>query len=539
MPDEEKMNGGNISCSSMQPLKIKSCKNEKCSNEELMNAPFNSDSDSGSTSSLKSPEHSPRAPSGTLAGGGLTLEQFTDIVLAQERLEKVEDESNIRRKDITIQERQSYTGSQTGAKLKPVVLTPRHMTNLVNPIPNKSKIEKPAIHDDNMRDQMRKQLESVIRKNEEILEKSHVYNAPLRRGKDVSKSNESPVNKPLNLSVRKDLMKPKNESENVSGAIEKLLARHGRDLEITRKSKRDKMSVIVESPPEVNMTRHSKNISSPKIFQPTPTTKTLEPKTLEPEQFQVKPGVKRASSDNNNFINVKKIRKLSDSPTSIQDKSVENPKENQEKIQTIIGDLRIALQVDVNGNYPLHNAVLMSNLKLVKRFSTVLSALGQSLDLTNKYGETPLHLAVTNNQPRLVSELILSGASPSVATFSGESCYHLAVKYQHTQCLSQLLNYTRNPLVLNTFNDLGQTCLQHAAASGDHTAARMLLSAGANPDMQNAKSGKTALYLAVEGGHHVLAEMLQSYGASLSLSTYAGSTPASLCSDSRKIGGAD
>ena len=98
------------------------------------------------------------------------------------------------------------------------------------PIPmnqTKPKIEKPnqTIQDDTMRDQMRKQLESVIRKNEEILEKSHVYNAPLRRGKDVSKSNESSVNKPLNLSVRKDLMKPKNETENVSGAIQKLLAR--------------------------------------------------------------------------------------------------------------------------------------------------------------------------------------------------------------------------------------------------------------------------------------------------------------------------
>ena len=29
----------------------------------------------------------------------------------------------------------------------------------------------------------------------------------------------------------------------------------------------------------------------------------------------------------------------------------------------------------------------MSNVKLVKRFSTVLSALGRSLDIFNKYGE--------------------------------------------------------------------------------------------------------------------------------------------------------
>ena len=39
---------------------------------------------------------------------------------------------------------------------------------------------------------------------------------------------------------------------------------------------------------------------------------------------------------------------------------------------------------------PIHNAVLMSNVKLVKRFSTVLSALGRSLDLLNRYGEVSL-----------------------------------------------------------------------------------------------------------------------------------------------------
>ena len=49
MPDDQqKMN--NISCSSMQQLKIKNCKSEKsekCSNEELMTAAPYSDSDSG------------------------------------------------------------------------------------------------------------------------------------------------------------------------------------------------------------------------------------------------------------------------------------------------------------------------------------------------------------------------------------------------------------------------------------------------------------------------------------------------------------
>ena len=45
---------------------------------------------------------------------------------------------------------------------------------------------------------------------------------------------------------------------------------------------------------------------------------------------------------------------------------------------------------------PLHNAVLMSNVKLVKRFSTVLSALKRSLDLLNRYGEVSRNLTTYN-----------------------------------------------------------------------------------------------------------------------------------------------
>ena len=35
---------------------------------------------------------------------------------------------------------------------------------------------------------------------------------------------------------------------------------------------------------------------------------------------------------------------------------------------------------------PLHNAVLLANIKLVKRYSTVLQALGKSVDILNKQG---------------------------------------------------------------------------------------------------------------------------------------------------------
>ena len=38
---------------------------------------------------------------------------------------------------------------------------------------------------------------------------------------------------------------------------------------------------------------------------------------------------------------------------------------------------------------------------------------------------------------------------------------------------------------------LGETCLHQASSSGDGTSTKMLLAAGANPDIQCAKSGKT------------------------------------------------
>ena len=218
----------------------------------------------GSTTSLKSPGHSPgttSSTSGSASNGGLTLEQFTEIVLAQERMDRTEtivpddvpstiDDIVDKRRDITINNRHEvgkYTSIQTGAKLKPVVLTPRHVSNV------SSHVSQPLVkqgreigkmipfQDRKVRDEMRKQLEIVIKKNEEILENSNVTHVPRKRTIDLTRCKtaaipqvkvETPTasikpSMPLNLSVRKDLMKPKTENDNnVNGAIEKLLARY-------------------------------------------------------------------------------------------------------------------------------------------------------------------------------------------------------------------------------------------------------------------------------------------------------------------------
>lgn len=48
------------------------------------------------------------------------------------------------------------------------------------------------------------------------------------------------------------------------------------------------------------------------------------------------------------------------------------------------------------------------------------------LDIQNDDGQTPLHLAVLTQQPKIVRRLILAGANPSLRSFRGNTPLHLA-----------------------------------------------------------------------------------------------------------------
>ena len=70
--------------------------------------------------------------------------------------------------------------------------------------------------------------------------------------------------------------------------------------------------------------------------------------------------------------------------------------------------------------------------------------------------------------------------------------------------------------------------------SSKESEVKMLLAYGAKPDIQELKSGKTGLLLALEQGNQSMAELLICYGASMSVASWGGVTPASLCSENRK-----
>ena len=305
--------------------------------------PF-SDSEA-SLSSSKSPDHSPR-------NSNLTLEQFTDIVLAQEKLEG--EVVAVTVDDILDKSPLSVRGGGRPAgpaKLKPVVLTPRqaHGAALTSHLP---------LRDRTVRDQVRHKLEFVIRKNEEILENNEALRQVAIRRREKPQSNvmnsqgvgggggggggappaQPQAALPLNLTVRKDLMRTEAAdqtagSHNISVTLEKLLARHGGDLEITRKVKKDKSSpASAECPPVVNLTP---------LYQRQGTKRLMSP------------SCNNNGDQNTENVNAKKLKVDAEMPKIVdvvkRESALDDP-ENSEKIKKIISDFRIALQEDLHGN---------------------------------------------------------------------------------------------------------------------------------------------------------------------------------------------
>ena len=322
---------------------------------------------------MKSPEpehqgHGAGASDTNVGTGSLTLEQFTEIVLAQEKMEVTED----KRTEVTINNRNTagvfggFQRPQGATNMKTVVLTPRHAaTNVPSAAPRSSPVHKKSsrgplsgFQDHRVRDQMRKQLETVIRKNEEILEQSNVTQVTRGRGREAVRSLDSArakVAMPLNLSVRKDLMvSSQPESDNVNVALEKLIARHGRELEITRKTKKDKlMSVPARGPPpDVDLTpvsplSHSSLTRMLHLSTLSPRLDTLPALIPITASESCGPSLKRpATVTNNNTLEAKK-KKQDDEPTDL---SVLKTPENKDTVQKIMMDCKLALKEDMSGN---------------------------------------------------------------------------------------------------------------------------------------------------------------------------------------------
>ncbi len=117
---------------------------------------------------------------------------------------------------------------------------------------------------------------------------------------------------------------------------------------------------------------------------------------------------------------------------------------------------------------------------------------------------------VADGDIELVDLFLQLGMSADTTSSSGVPVLNLAVRGGHVPVVERLLE--KNVDVNATSDDRGNTALVEAAGRGMTALTRLLVGAGAQPDIET-KSGQTALMLAVAEGHLDDASVLLEAGA--------------------------
>ena len=164
------------------------------------------------------------------------------------------------------------------------------------------------------------------------------------------------------------------------------------------------------------------------------------------------------------------------------------------------GDDPDASQVD--GMRALHWAVHHDDLATAK----LLVESGAEVQVSNRYGVTPVSLACVNGNREMVELLLDAGADPNATLRGGETALMTAARTGKVGPVKALLE--RNADV-RAREEIGrQTALMWAAAEGHADVVRELLRAGADPQTRLASGFTPLLFAAREGHSGVLRELL-------------------------------
>jgi ankyrin repeat protein len=174
------------------------------------------------------------------------------------------------------------------------------------------------------------------------------------------------------------------------------------------------------------------------------------------------------------------------------------------------------------GSTALHEAVREGRIEVIN----LLVAAGADPNVQDEFRGTPLHDATRGDREdtdEIVKLLLAAGADPNVQDASGSSPLFRALEFsgQHKHDpigVVRLLLDTKADPNLQTSNK--QTALIAAVDGGRIESARLLLAAGADPNVVGKNSigtSETALYLAVQQGKVDAARLLLTAGADANL----------------------
>jgi len=166
------------------------------------------------------------------------------------------------------------------------------------------------------------------------------------------------------------------------------------------------------------------------------------------------------------------------------------------------------LSSESDGTTALHRAIYREDLETTKR----LVQGGADVNATTRYGVTPLSLACTTGNARIIDTLLEAGADPGIASGGGETPLMLAARAGNAGAVRTLIDYGANVNSKETWK--GQTALMWAAAEGHVSVIHALIDAGA--DIHARSSGTlTAFLFAVREGRMAAVKALLTRGANV------------------------
>ena len=169
---------------------------------------------------------------------------------------------------------------------------------------------------------------------------------------------------------------------------------------------------------------------------------------------------------------------------------------------------------DVDGFTLLHEAVFHNQVKMVK----LLLGAGANPDvqIRSRRGMTALHKATKEGYIDIVKILLSAGANPNIVDTVNRSPLHYAIEYGHVDLVRILidagvhLDISKGEYWSNYRKD---TTVLHMAITNEDTAmVKLLLNAGANPDIKNWRDW-TPLHRVAWLGSTDLAKLLLDAGA--------------------------
>ncbi len=187
-----------------------------------------------------------------------------------------------------------------------------------------------------------------------------------------------------------------------------------------------------------------------------------------------------------------------------------------------------------NGFTALMYIIQRKNVENLEHVSLLVRN-GADVHIKNKYNQNALLLAVDTKKEKIVNYLLnIKGIEINIQSNQGNTPLGLAVQQNNTFLSRKLLENGADP---NLVNKLGIGPIHYAASQGNIDMLNDLITAGANVNIQDSNKGLTPLHVAVENSprYTKCAEILLKAGADPNVKDKDGNTPLSLTQNQATI----